>query len=82
MFRHGKQASDDKLYFTEEPFFQKSGCGISCDFGKWSADQGEPSNRGVKLPSLGHIFERLLMFRIAKTSWLETNVVTSTKGDC
>ena len=45
-------------------------------------DKSEPSNRGVKLASLGHIFERLLMFRIAKTSWVETNVVTSTKGDC
>jgi len=34
MFRDEKQASDDKPYFTEEPFFQESGYCISRDLGK------------------------------------------------
>jgi len=34
MFRHGKQASDDEPYFTEEHFFQKSGYRICCGVGK------------------------------------------------
>jgi len=34
MFRDEKQASDEKPYFTKEPFFRKGGYGVSCDLGK------------------------------------------------